>query len=163
MDAFHGDIASALNTILTERLESPAWLNTGRSVIIPKKDNPSASDHRPITRLNTLYKLIMSMIDHQLQVHKDNNNLMEIDQRGGKAKSMGTIDNLLIDKMILEDAQFQKKNLSCTWVDLKKAFDSVSHQWIAKTLEMHGIDANLVHLIKSSMKTWNINLEVYNH
>ena len=61
------------------------------------------------------------MIDHQLQVHEDKNNLMQIDQIGGKAKSMGTIDNLLIDKMILEDAHFHKKNLSCTWVDIKKA------------------------------------------
>ena len=61
------------------------------------------------------------MIDHQLQVHEDKNNLMQIDQIGGKAKSMGTIDNLLIDKMILEDAHFHKKNLSCTWVDVKKA------------------------------------------
>lgn len=49
MDAFHGDIAPALNTILTERPELPAWLTIGRSVMILKKDNPSASDHRPIT------------------------------------------------------------------------------------------------------------------
>ena len=62
--------------------------------------------------------------------------------------------------MILEHAHFHKKNLSFIWVDVKKAFDFVSHQWIAKTLEMHGIDGNLIHLIKSAMKTWNIKLEV---
>ena len=66
MDTFHGDIATALNTILTEMLEIPACLTVGRSVIIPKKDNPSAPDHRPITCLNTLYKVITSVIDHQL-------------------------------------------------------------------------------------------------
>lgn len=60
---------------------------------------------------------------------------MQIDERRGKAKSMGTIDKLLIDKMILEDAHFYKKNLFCIWVDVKKAFDSVSHQCrIAKKL-----------------------------
>ena len=160
MDIFHKDIATALNIILTERLEIPSWLTTGRSVMIPKKDNATAADHRPITCLNTLYKLITSVIDYQLKLHVDKNDLMQIDQRGGKAKSMGTVDNLLIDKMILEDAHFRKKNLSCTWVDVKKAFDSVSHQWVAKTLEMHGINADLIHLITSVMKTWNINLEV---
>ena len=160
MDIFHGDITTALNTILTKRLEIPPWLTIGRSVMIPKKDNPPASDHRQITCLNTLYKLIMSVIDHQLQVHEDMNNLMQIDQRGGKAKSMGTIDNLLIDKMILKDAHFHKKNLSCTWVDIKKVFDSASHEGIIKTLEMHGINADLIHLIKSAMKIWNTNLEV---
>ena len=94
--------------------------------MITKKDNPSASDQQPITCFNTLYKLIMSVIDHQLLVHKDKNNLMLTDQRGGKAKSMGTIDNLLIDKMILENAHFHKKNLSCTWVDVKR-YSTLSH------------------------------------
>ena len=120
MDTFHGDIATALNTMLTERLEIQAWLTVGRSVMIPKKDNSSVAYHRPITCLNTLYKLITSVIDHQLQEHEDKNNLIQIDKRGGKAKSMGTIDNLLIDKMILENAHFHKKNLSCIWVDVKE-------------------------------------------
>ena len=146
MNTFHGDIATALNNILTDRLDIPAWLTIGKSVMIPKKDNPSTSYHRPITCLNTLYKLTTSVIDHQLEVHEDKNNLMQIDQRRGNANSMGTIDNLPFDKMILEDAHFPKKNLSCTWVDVKKAFDSISHQWISKTLEMHGINADLINL-----------------
>lgn len=100
MDTIDGDITTALNTILTERLEIPAWLMIGRSVMIRKRDDPSASDHRPINCLNTLYRLITSVIDHQLPVHEDKYNLMQIDQRGGKIKSMGTVDNLLIDKMI---------------------------------------------------------------
>ena len=62
-----------------------------------------------------------------------------IDQRGGKAKTMGCADNPLIDKMVLEDAHYQKKNLSCTWVDVKIALDLLSHWWVIKTLEMHGI------------------------
>lgn len=124
------------------------------------RNNPSASGHQPITCLNTLYKLIESVIEHPLQVHGDKNNLMQIDQRGGKATSMGIIDNPLIDRMILGDAHFHNKNLSCTWVDVKKSFDSISHQRIAKTLEMHGINADLIYLIKPVMKTWHISLEV---
>ena len=93
------------------------------------------------------------MIEHPLQEHGDKNNLMQIDQRGGKATSMNIIANPLIDRMILQEEP-------CTWVDVKKSFDSVSHQRIAKTLEMHGINADLIYLIKSVMKTWHINLEV---
>ena len=85
---------------------------------------------------------------------------MQIDQRRGKAKTMGCVDNLLIDKVVLEDAHYQKKNLSCSWVDVKKAFASVSRQWIIRTLEMHGIHNSLIHLIKSATKTWRITLEV---
>ena len=99
-------------------------------------------------------------MDRFLQSLEEKYRLMQIDQRGGKAKTMGCVDYLLIDKMVLEDARYQKKNLSCTWMDVKKAFDSVSHWWVIKTLEMHGIHDGLVHLIKSVMNTWSITLEV---
>lgn len=62
---------------------------------------------------------------------------------------MFCVDNLLIDKMV-RDAHFQKKNLQL--VDVKKEFDSVFHQWIIRTLKMHGIHSTLIHLTKSVMK-----------
>ena len=49
-----------------------------------------------------------------------------MDQRGGRPGVMGCTDNMLIDKMILEDAKINKKNLSMVWTDVRKAFDSVS-------------------------------------
>ena len=61
-------------------------------------------------------------IDRFLQSHEEKYRLIQIDQKGGKAKTMGCVDNLLIDKMVLEDAHFQKKNLTCSWVDVRKAF-----------------------------------------
>ena len=45
-------------------------------------------------------------------------------------------------------------------MDVKKAFNSVSHHWIIRTLEMHGIHNSLIHLVKSAMKTWRITLKV---
>lgn len=90
--------------------------------MIPKEDNPSASDYRPITCLKTLYKLIMSVIDCFLQSREE--------------KTMGCVDNLLIKKIVLEHVHYQKKNLSCIWVDVKKASDLVSHWWAIKTFEM---------------------------
>lgn len=57
----------------------------------------------------------------------------------GEAKTMDCVDNLLIGKMVLHDEQFQKRNSSCSWVDVKKAF-SVSHQWIIRTLETDAWD-----------------------
>ena len=45
-------------------------------------------------------------------------------------------------------------------MNVKKALDSVSHQWIIRTLEMHRIHNSLINFIKSAMKTWRITLEV---
>ncbi|KAF2891466.1 hypothetical protein ILUMI_14707, partial [Ignelater luminosus] len=41
--------------------------------------------------------------------------------------------------MIAEDCKRQKKDLSIAWIDYKKAYDSVSHNWIIKSLEIMGI------------------------
>ena len=96
--------------------------------MIPKKEKPTAKDHRSITCLNTLYKAITSVVDELLKEHKATHQLMQIDQKGCKQGSMGCIDNLLVDKAIREDAQFNRRNITCVWVDVKKAFDSVSHK-----------------------------------
>ena len=121
MNVFHQDIATALNVIIAKRIDIPSWLTLGRSVIIPKKDKPSASDYRPITCLHTLYKLITSVIDRFVQSHEEKYRLMQI-ERGEKAKTMGCADNLLIDKMILEDAHYYKKNFILQLGRLEKSF-----------------------------------------
>ena len=70
--------------------------------MIPKKEEPTTKDHRPITRLNTLYKAITSVIDELQKEHEATKQLMKIDQNGWEQGSMGCIDNL-VDKAILED------------------------------------------------------------
>ena len=86
--------------------------------------------------------------------------MLQLDQRGGKPGSMGCTDNLLVDRMVLEDAQFNLKNLTCTWVDLKKAFDSVSHPWLFRCLECYGVPVVLIDFIKNIVKTWEISIEI---
>ena len=98
--------------------------------MIPKKDNPSATDYWSITCPNTINKLITSVIDSLLQSHGEKYRLMQINQWGRKAKTMFCVNNLLIYKMV-RDSHFQKKNLQL--VGVKKAFDSVFHQWIIRT------------------------------
>ena len=128
--------------------------------MIPKCKDPRANDHRPITCLNTSYKLITAVINHNLRKIEASQNMLQQDQKGGKPESMGCTDNLLVDRMVLEDPQFNLKNLTCTWVDLKKAFDSVSHPWLFRCLECHGVPVVLIDFIKNKVKTWEISIEI---
>ena len=64
--------------------------------------------------------------------HKNNYGLMQIDQRGAKEKCSGTTENLLIDDMVLKDACDGKQNISWCWIDVKKAYDSLSHSLMEK-------------------------------
>ena len=160
LTVLHKDLTSALTQIINSEITLLAWLQEGRCVMIPKKESPSAKDHRPITCLNTTYKAITSVINDMLNKHEERHQLMQVDQRGCKHGSMGCIDNLLIDKAILEDAQSNRKNISCVWVDVKKAFDSVSYAWLECCLHHYGLPTKITALIKNIMKNWKITLDV---
>ena len=59
-----------------------------------------ASEYRPITCLNVMYKAITGTIKELLPSH-----LLEVDQRRGRVDTKGCIDNLLIDKTVAEYAK----------------------------------------------------------
>ena len=54
---------------------------------------------------------------------------MDEQQRGAKTGCTGTVDNLLIDRMITLDCQRNKRslNFSIAWIDMRKAYDSVDY------------------------------------
>ena len=93
----------------------PSWLVEGRTILIPKNDNPGASEYRPNTCLNVMYKAITGSSKELLPSH-----LLQVDQRGGRVDTKGYIDNLLIDKTVVEDAKINQKNLSMVWINYKE-------------------------------------------
>ena len=84
--------------------------------------------------------------------------MLQIDQRGAKVNCCGTSDNLLIDDMILRDASYNKKNMSCAWLDVKKAYDSVSHTWLKRMLILHRIPKNITLLLQNIVENWNLSI-----
>ena len=62
---------------------------------------------------------------------------MEGEQRGVKKGCSGTIDNLLIDRMVTQDCHRVRRNLSMVWIDVKKTCDSVDHEWLIEMMQVH--------------------------
>ena len=62
---------------------------------------------------------------------------MEREQRGAREKCSGTFDNLLIDRMVCQDSQWGKRNLSMALVDVRKAFGMVDDRWLGEMFELH--------------------------
>ena len=46
--------------------------------------------------------------------------------------------------MIIEDRKKKKKNLGMTWIDYRKAYDSVPHSWKVQTFQMYRFNENLI-------------------
>ena len=109
--SIHAVSCRALNELIQRDAEFPTWLPGPRTVMIKKQENPAPQDHRPITCLNNIYKVVTSVINEALKSHEKFQQLPQLDQRGSKTGSMCCIDNLLLDKAILEDAKKNRKKI----------------------------------------------------
>jgi len=88
---------------------------------------------------------------------------MPEEQKGNSNNTYGTIDQLLINKMVMEEAKKRKKrNISTAWIDYKKAFDSIPHNWMVETLRMHKFDETTINFFEATMKNWKTSLTL-NH
>ncbi|KAK6018749.1 reverse transcriptase [Ostertagia ostertagi] len=111
----------------------PRWLCRGRIVLIPKgsSENRGPGDFRPIACLNTCYKILTAMIAQQiLQCSED---VLPPEQVALRKGVWGCTHAHILDQTICKDALRRKKALHTLWVDMTKAFDSVSHgalKWI---------------------------------
>ena len=84
-------------------MEVPDWLVTSMTNILPKNaDTHLAKNYRPIACQNTTYKLYTGMLNHFLYDHGSTNNIITVEQEGGKKEVWGCTDQLLINLMILE-------------------------------------------------------------
>ena len=91
-----------------------------------RKGNPHASDnHSGISLLSIAGKILAKNLLNRLNVHLDQAGLIPESQCGFR-KDGGTIDMIFTARQLQEKCQEQNVDLYMTFVDLTKAFDTVS-------------------------------------
>ena len=130
--SLHGAFLYHFNQLLSGSSQIDPSLVVGRTVLIVK--NPSKgnvpSNYRPITCLSTVWKFLTSVLRLVLHRHLVSVSAIPFQQKGCTHSSKGSKDHLIVDKFIMNDARRRHKNLFMGWLDVKKAFDSVPHDWI---------------------------------
>lgn len=156
LTAMHSYLLKAFNDILNGESQVPAWMVEGRTVLLPKTTPPSdnPAKYRPITCLSVMYKTLTSCINALMNLHIKSNNILASEQRGCTAGSRGCKEQLLINAMVCDDARRSMKNLFITWIDFRKAFDSLSHECILAVLELYGFHGNVINFMRQSMAHW---------
>ena len=81
--------------------------------------------------------IIIIIILEPVNSHPEDYDLMEGEQRGVKEKCSRTTDKLLIDRMVCHDSQRGRHNISMAWIDVRKAYDSVSHNWLREMFSVN--------------------------
>ena len=66
----------------------------------------------------------------------------------------GCIEQLLLNKSILNGVKQRKRNLITIWLDYQKAFDSIPHDWMIQSLRLPKIPEKLVTTIETLTMQW---------
>ena len=80
----HELLGRVLEQFINRQIAIPNWFTGGRTVMLNKDGEESAANKRPITCLNTMYKLFTKIIGTFLINHNMKYDLIQLDQRGAQ-------------------------------------------------------------------------------
>ena len=161
LTALHQHLLNVYNQAIEDPERLPNWFTRAQTYLLPNcKDTENPKNYRPIACLSTSYKVLTSILTERSYTHITKNNILPEEQRGCIRNSYGCKDQLLINKMIMEDCKKKKKNLSMSWIDYRKAYDSVPHSWRLKTLQMYRFNEKLIKFMETSMRNWKTTIKL---
>lgn len=143
-------LADLFNAILySGRL--PRCLKQSRTTLIPKSSDQSRAgdinNWRPITIgsvvLRAFSRVITVRLTEACAIHP---------RQRGFTEAPGCSENLAILDGLIRVSKSQRKTLAVVFIDLTKAFDTVSHKHIAEVLERRGVDELIRGLIQDSYR-----------
>ena len=108
-----------------------------------------------------MYKIYTSCLNIFLQEHCIRNNTITPEQAVGKPQVWGCIEQLLLNKSILNEVKQKKRNLITIWLDYQKAFDSIPHDWMIQSLRLAKIPEKLIAAIETLTKQWATMVELH--
>ena len=122
--------------ILDQTTDAPSWLVRGRTVLIPKEGCEGKPEQfRPITCLNTSYKLLTGTMSQILTKYVMDKEILPEEQKALRKGRRGCLDALIIDEAAAIEAKLYRKNLSVAWIDYRKAFDMIPHKLVRIVLK----------------------------
>jgi endonuclease/exonuclease/phosphatase family metal-dependent hydrolase len=125
----------------------------------PGKNGDQPSNHRPISLLSNLGKILERIILDRLNEHEESNNIF-IKQQFGFRSGHSTVQQVL---RITECASFgfnKNRSTGLALLDLEKAFDSVWHDGLVHKLFVNNYPLYLVKLIQSFLTNRTAHVDV---
>jgi len=111
-----------------------------------KGNRQSCDNHRGISLLSIAGKILACVLLNRLLHHLEQSHLLPESQCGFRAQR-GTVDMIFAARQLQEKCREQNRDLYMTFIDLTKAFDTVSRDGLWRSL---AVLANLLRLYVSS-------------
>ena len=103
-------------------------------------------------------KILSSIVTSRTSHHINANKILPNEQKGNTINTYGTIDQLFIDKMVMDNVKLKQRNISTAGVDYKKVFESVPRDWIIETLKIHKFDPITTKSLRKTINKWKASL-----
>ena len=134
----------------------PTWFVKGRTVLIPKPGCQGRPEqYRPITCLNTAYKLLTAVMTEILYDHSTEWDILPPEQRAVRRGRRGCLDALMVDSMVAQAAVKRNRDLSVAWIDYQKAYDRVPHEWLELMLAAMRAPQTIQRTLGNLRKKWS--------
>ena len=152
-------ILEFLNLALTKGLITSNWCLDIISPIHKEGLKSNPDNYRGICVMNSLLKVLCTMMNNRLNEYCEQTKLINIGQIGFKKKSR-TSDHLLTLKSIINKYVYDdKKKVYACFVDFKKAFDSIWQKGLFHKLELNNINGNFLDLLRNIINKVNVQLK----
>lgn len=141
-----GVLAKIYNLMLLAETQ-PVPFRQCRTALIPKgpcSDQPG--DYRPITMAPMIVRVFHKILSKRLQtlpIHQSQKAFRKVD---------GCLENVLLLDVMLRQARLDRRPISVAFIDLAKAFDSVSHHSVLRAARRIGVPEPLVNYFKSGFQ-----------
>uniref|UniRef100_A0A8C0TZ11 Reverse transcriptase n=1 Tax=Cyanistes caeruleus TaxID=156563 RepID=A0A8C0TZ11_CYACU len=126
----------------------PDQMKNCRTVLLPKSDRPDRlkdiNNWRPITIGSTVLRLFSRVLTARLSKACPIN-----PRQKGFTRAPGCSENLQLLQLLLKTAKREHNEIAVVFVDIAKAFDTVSHQHIIEGLRQRKVDEHIINLIQS--------------
>ncbi|KAF9800818.1 hypothetical protein IEO21_10289 [Rhodonia placenta] len=111
-----------------------------------KKDCREVSNYRPITLLNSDYKLFTKALSIRLVTHAPS--VLNEDQ-AGFLPGRSIFDQVKLAKLMVDYAEAVEQNGVIVALDQEKAYDRISHDYLWATLQRFGVPPRFLHTVQA--------------
>ena len=136
-------LTSVISKSLTEGVFPSAMKIAQINLLFKGGSNEVCDNYRPISLLPVMSKVIEKVVYKRTVFHLNSNNLIYCKQFGFRQHhSTSDVVNLLVAEIL--ESWNDSLSVIGVFIDLKKAFDTVSHQLILKKLDKLGVKGQLL-------------------
>ncbi|KAI0494853.1 hypothetical protein KFK09_024999 [Dendrobium nobile] len=136
----------------------PVGIKSTALALIPKTKNAASfADFRPIALCNVIYKIISKVIANRLKLIMP---CIVKNNQSGFIKHRISTDNIILAQDILTYAVKGKRNVFCAKFDIRKAFDTISRDFILARLHQKGFPTIFINWIKNCIYDVNFSIMI---